>query len=284
MKARSSLQEAKLKYQHNRTPENKIIAAAAAKTLSELYISKESQYYNNLSEELLKLSGDNQHTQAWRQIDIISGRKARTQYVINADSEEERTQLWVAHFKQLLSPIVAPSVKKVVHPNVLPNIKLVYNTKLFTLDELKFATKAMQDRKAAGVDEMVNEILKLDEFHPVLLNIINQSYVTKSVPLEWLISILIPVFKKGDSSNPNNYRGIALMCVCAKLYNRLLLERLRAVLDPHLRVNQNGFRKLRSTAQQVLALRRIFESIRMTKNAKCVAIFVDFCKAFDSVS
>jgi hypothetical protein len=92
------------------------------------------------------------------------------------------------------------------------------------------------------------------------------------------------VFKKGDSLNPNNYRGISLMCVCAKLYNRLLLERLRAVLDPHLRVNQNGFRKLRSTAQQVLALRRIFESIRMTKNAKCVAIFVDFCKAFDSVS
>jgi hypothetical protein len=92
------------------------------------------------------------------------------------------------------------------------------------------------------------------------------------------------VFKNGDSSNPNNYRGIALMCVCAKLYNRLLLERLRAVLDPHLRVNQNGFRKLRSTAQQVLALKRLFESIRMTKNAKCVAIFVDFCKAFDSVS
>ena len=167
---------------------------------------------------------------------------------------------------------------------MLPNIKLVHNTKLFTLDELKFATKAMQDRKAAGVDEMVNEILKLDEFHPVLLNIINQSYVTKSVPLEWLISILIPVFKKGDSSNPNNYRGIALMVVCAKLYNILLLERLRAVLDPHLRVNQNGFRKLRSTAQQVLALRRIFESIRMTKNAKCVAIFVDICKTFDSVS
>ena len=111
MKARSSLQEAKLKYQHNRTPENKIIAAAAAKTLSELYISKESQYYNNLSEELMKLSGDNQHTQAWRQIDIISGRKARTQYVINADSEEERTQLWVAHFKQLLNPNVAPSAK-----------------------------------------------------------------------------------------------------------------------------------------------------------------------------
>ena len=142
----------------------------------------------------------------------------------------------------------------------------------------------MQDGKAAGVDELINEVLKLSEFHPLLLNIINQAYVTKTVPAEWHISLLMPVFKKGDSSNPNNYRGIALMCVCAKLYNRLLLERLRSVLDEHLRNSQNGFRKLRSTAQHVLALRRVFEGIKTTQNAKCVAIFVDFCKAFDSVS
>ena len=283
-KARDVLLQSKLKYLHGRTPENKAAYAATAKILSDLYIYKENQYYTNLSEELMRLSGDNQHAEAWRQIDIITGRKARAQYVINADSEEERTKLWVSHFKQLLNPNVASSTKKVVHPNAFPNINLVYNIKLFTLDELKCATKAMQDGKAAGVDELVNEILKLSEFHPILLNIINQAYVTKSVPLEWLISLLIPVFKKGDSSDPNNYRGIALMCVCAKLYNRLLLERLRTVLDPHLRISQNGFRQLRSTAQHVLALRRIFESIRMTKNAKCVAVFVDFCKAFDSVS
>ena len=74
------------------------------------------------------------------------------------------------------------------------------------------------------------------------------------------------------------------MCVCAKLYNRLLLERIRSVLDMHLRSSQNGFRQLRSTAQHVLAVRRIFESVRMTKDAKVVAIFVDFCKAFDSIN
>ena len=142
----------------------------------------------------------------------------------------------------------------------------------------------MSDGKASGVDELINEILKLEEFHPLILNIINQSYMTKAIPMEWLISLIIPVFKKGDSSKPTNYRGIALMCVCAKLYNRLLLERLRSVLDKHLRINQNGFRQLRSTAQHVLAVRRIFESINMTKNAKLVAIFVDFCKAFDSVT
>ena len=282
--AREVLKKAKLKYQHYRIPENKTAANACAKILSDLYILKESQYYNTLSSELMALSGDHQHIAAWQQINKITGRKARTQYVINADSEEERLKLWVAHFTQLLSPAITPNAKKVVHPNVFPNIKLVYNTKLFTLEELQIATMSLKNGKTAGVDELINEILKLSEFHPILLDIINQAYVSKTVPLEWLISLLIPVFKKGDSSDPNNYRGIALMCVCAKLYNRLLLERLRVVLDKNLRFNQNGFRQLRSTAQHVLAVRRIFESIRMTKDAKGVAVFVDFCKAFDSVT
>ena len=74
------------------------------------------------------------------------------------------------------------------------------------------------------------------------------------------------------------------MSAYAMLYNRLLLDMLRAVLDQHLRYNQNGFRPLRSTAQHVLAVRRLFESVRMAQDERLVAVFVDFCKAFDSVS
>ena len=51
-----------------------------------------------------------------------------------------------------------------------------------------------------------------------------------------------------------------------------------------MRYNHNGFRPLRSTAQHVLAVRRLFETVRTTQDAKLVAIFVDFCNAFDSVS
>ena len=162
--ARSILTKAKFEYQHCRTPENKTAAAASAKALSDLYISKENQYYNNLSDELMKLSGDHQHAAAWKQINIITGRKARSQYVINAESKEEETKLWIVHFKQLLSPGATPNIKKDLHPNILPNIKLDYNVELFTLSELKSATKSMSDGKAAGVDELINEVLKLEEF------------------------------------------------------------------------------------------------------------------------
>jgi hypothetical protein len=73
------------------------------------------------------------------------------------------------------------------------------------------------------------------------------------------------------------------MSVCAKLYNKLLLERLRDKLDAKLRYNQNGFRSLRSTAQHVLSLRRLFEEVKDSSTAKLVSIFIDFSKAFDSI-
>ena len=114
---------------------------------------------------------------------------------------------------------------------------------------------------------MVNELLKLEGLHQHILEIINRTYEAKAVPSEWLISVLVPIYKKGSASDPGNYRGIALMSACAKLYNRLLLDRLRPILDQRLRYNQNGFLLLRSTAQHVLAVRRLFETIRMSQDA-----------------
>ena len=104
-------------------------------------------------------------------------------------------------------------------------------------------------------------------------------------PAEMLLSRLIPIFKnKGSAADANNYRGIALMSLCAKLRNKMLLQRIRPYLDPLLRPNQNGFRPRRGTTQHVLALRRVFEQCRLKQETNCVAVFIDYSKAFDSIS
>ena len=54
-------------------------------------------------------------------------------------------------------------------------------------------------------------------------------------------------------------------------------------LDPLLRKNQNGFRKGRSTIAQILSIRRILEEMRRL-NKEVTICFVDFRKAFDSIS
>ena len=48
----------------------------------------------------------------------------------------------------------------------------------------------------------------------------------------WSKSIINPLPKKGDPSEPHNKRGIALIQTAAKIYNRVLRNRIRPYLDP----------------------------------------------------
>ena len=68
-----------------------------------------------------------------------------------------------------------------------------------------------------------------------------------------------------------------------KTINRMILNRLRPIIDPLLRGNQKGFRPGRSTVAQVFALRRIIEEVSKNK-LPAVLVFIDFKKAFDSIN
>ena len=77
-------------------------------------------------------------------------------------------------------------------------------------------------------------------------------------------------------------RGILLMPIAAKIYNKFLLNRLIPFVGPILCKNQNGFRRGRSTLSQILFLRRMIEESNLS-NLYLALVFVDFSKAFDSV-
>jgi hypothetical protein len=102
-----------------------------------------------------------------------------------------------------------------------------------------------------------------NEIHCLLLNLPNSIYLSKKPPAEWLISILIFVHKKGSLSDSNNYRSLALMSVTAKLYDRILIIRIRNGLNTSLRYHQNGFRSERSTSQHVRAAKRYMRNLRI---------------------
>ena len=72
------------------------------------------------------------------------------------------------------------------------------------------------------------------------------------------------------------------MSIAAKVYNKILLNRIRSQIDPILRKNQAGFRKGRSCAQQTHILRRIMEGFQSKQLPLCVT-FIDYKKAFDSI-
>ena len=73
-----------------------------------------------------------------------------------------------------------------------------------------------------------------------------------------------------------------LTAISAKIYNKLLLNRLIPFVGPILRKNQNGFRRGRSTLSQILCLRRLIEESNLSE-LDLALVFVDFSKVFDSV-
>ena len=110
-----------------------------------------------------------------------------------------------------------------------------------------------------------------------MLDFVNQAYTSGHIPEKWKTLIIITVPKSGDLTKPDNYRGISLISLVMKLYNRMIMNRLRPVLDPLLRTSQNGFRRKRTTVGQIVALKLLLEGVR-SNNLSCVMTFIDFKK------
>ena len=185
--------------------------------------------------------------------------------------------MWKEHFQQLLgnpTTIVDKPVEKVFDT-------LQINTEEFTTAELKTAIKTLQNNKATRLDEIPAEVWKTECLDQELLEVCNKTF-HGDAPDIWRKGGLLPFPKKGNLAYTKNYRGITLSAVASKIYNKMLLNRMKPFLDPLLRKNQNGFRPGRSTIAQILSLRRIVEGIK-AKNLPVVITFVDFKKAFDSI-
>ena len=218
---------------------------------------------------------------AFEAINVLRKRK-RPHGCIAGPTAAARLQAIQAHCaQQLQNPIKDDTIAFADHPDIDPN---AYLTTPFTGDELSSALAAMSNNRAPGPDKMTTELLKISSVREHLLSIFNRCLETGTTPEAFRQTIMSMIPKSGtDLKLPAGWRYIALMSATAKLYDRLLLDRLASVIDPHLSHSQNGFRKNRSTIHHVMALRLLTEEITKRGGQACIT-YVDFSNAFPSVS
>ena len=154
----------------------------------------------------------------------------------------------------------------------------------FTTTEVSLVIKSLKLGKASSSDMISNEIIKsLDSNHVNFLT----SYFNVCLELgiyPWNESIITPLHKKGNKSDPDNYRAIAVSSVIGKLFSTILLERLikyRLKFNPDPE-NQLGFTKNAQTYDHIFTMQTIASKYKKLKK-RVYAVFVDFKKAFDSV-
>jgi hypothetical protein len=109
---------------------------------------------------------------------------------------------------------------------------------------------------------------------------------TGEVFAEWKDVIICPIFKKGDDTDLNNYRGISLISNFGKLLEKMITIRLSRVTDKFLWLpeSQNGFRVGRGSTVHSIFVSRLISSLCVEKNISCCKAFIDFVKAYDKVN
>jgi len=101
-------------------------------------------------------------------------------------------------------------------------------------------------------------------------------------PNEWKESIIVPIHKKGDKTDCNNYRGISLLPTTYKILSNILLSRLIPNVKEIIGDHQCGFQRNRSTIDQIFYIHQILEK-KWEYSEEVPQLFTDFKKAYDSV-
>ena len=105
---------------------------------------------------------------------------------------------------------------------------------------------------------------------------------SEEVPKSWKQGLIVKIPKKGNLTECVIWRGITLTSVPSKMVGRVIIDRICDGVDNKLRKEQAGFRRGRSTVDQIIILRNIIEQVVEWQSTLFIN-FEDFEKAFDSV-
>jgi hypothetical protein len=189
----------------------------------------------------------------------------------------------------------AQHLEKRLHPYPGLDTLLVLNSNDY-LDKIPLATPRevaeeirtnINPKKAPGFDLITGEILKnfkrkaLVKLTTLINACIQLNYITDA----WKTAELIMIPKPSmNLSEVESYRPISLLPITSKLFENLILKRLKPIIaDKHLvPMHQFGFRKNHSPIDQVLRITDIIEKT-LENNGVCSAVFLDIAQAFNRV-
>ena len=146
--------------------------------------------------------------------------------------------------------------------------------------------KTLDNCSSCGISEIPVSVIKnsANFIAPVLTKIYNECILTGIIPKDFKCAIAFPLFKKGDSSSCDNYRGISVLSPFAKIFERLISHQIttfftyKKIFSPE----QHGFRSNHSCET---ALQTILDRWKkaLERNENILALFIDFKKAFDLI-
>ena len=146
------------------------------------------------------------------------------------------------------------------------------------------ALSSIDPTKAIGCDNIHPYILKhcATTLCTPITNLFQACIQNQSLPTEWKVHKIRPIFKKENPLHVENYRPISLLCILSKVLEKIIYVKIIPFIRPRLSKHQFGFLRNRSCLTQLLvSFNEIFTSIE--EGQAVDTIYFDFKKAFDSI-
>ena len=102
--------------------------------------------------------------------------------------------------------------------------------------EIKKELENLDPSKSCGHDNIMPKVVKqlATELSEPLSHIINLTFSTGKIPVDFKTSIVIPVYKSGDSCEFNNYRPISLLPCSAKIREKMMYQKIIELLKQNM--------------------------------------------------
>ena len=194
---------------------------------------------------------------------------------------------WFNHFINLLNAPSALHQDKQFLEYVklsLPRLELYADNieslnRPITNSEISDCVKDLKKGKSTSLDNIGNEVLTYA--YGILENPLNKLYNIIfnlcAFPSQWGDGIVVPLHKKEDRMDTNNYRGIIISSCVGKLFLRIINKRVDKFMSEHDKwsKNQCGFKKDHRTEDNLFLLKTIHEKYVKKQHTKVYVAFVD---------
>jgi hypothetical protein len=246
----------------------------------------ESKYKKSLTDSL---SSNKNSKSWWSTVKWLLGKGRNTSYPTlnvndkditdNKQKAEAFNDFFLSHSNIDDSNSELPDHEEDDFPNNLEFIEA-------TEQEVHDLLKCIDTSKATGPDGISPKLLYEAGATIVssLTKLINLSLSTCKVPKHWKLANVIPLFKKGEKNDCNNYRPVSLLSCVSKILERIVFKHFFNYLRDNglLSKDQSGFQPGDSTVNQLSFLYHTFcEALDQKKDVHIV--FCDISKAFDRV-
>jgi sorting nexin-29 len=192
------------------------------------------------------------------------------------------TKRWTEHFNELLNSNVTGTSEDISTIDNPLDVELEEPQP--AIIEVELSIEKLKNNKVPGTDLIQAELIKHAgaKYIKHLHQFITKIWITETIPVEWNMSILCPIHKKGDITICSNYRGISLLNITYKILSNILFTRLSPFVENVIGDYQSGFRQGRSTVDQIFTVQQILEKCNEF-GIETRHPFTDFKAAYDSI-